>query len=676
MFQEYIARAAWASSTDVAIRQGLVVSPLESQFGAVGDGIHNDRYAIQAAINYVSDNGGGIVDFGGSENQFAIGGDWDTYGTFHIRGQANPTPFKRGMIYLRPNVILRGNGKSKGGDAPRIFLMPGFQDPGGMFYTRFWESDGQIDNVTFEGIEIDGNIENQIISTYTGGNSDSGLWMHGHGIYGGSLWNLLVHKCKIHGFWGHAVFGFHDVGKVTGRYTLIDNDIYDCMQGGCQVDMNWFYSERNYYHGNGGWTGIGFNVETAALDAEARYITSLNDTFDCRDGLSPLFATVVSFSGYPGLDTNSAEALAAQTHRRRGIMFSGDFYQYSTNLGQRGEIQIINPKCYECNIQVTGWRNIQITNPYIEVNYQPDINRYWPPIGCNISISPGGADEYNDMLTLTGVQIRSDDSQPNIYVRKMRMAKIDANIIGGRSSGIRMESCGSCIVTLFAKNFGTLTAGTPGPSIGPTSSAIVMYGNEGPMDLTIHAQDTRGASAQMQYAAYLNVGYSTSAPVLIRGTSTGHLIAPVNDVNNSVIQDGMYDATVRKRIFNTPVVMNAGLETHGTVDFISDSGSANINLRSPDGTNRNINFMTASGLQFQIAQLQDGGVLFQQFTDGAYQRQPLRFDENGVIAFNATWDNPMQTTNGWLWVDATNILRINLAKPTSDTDGTVVGTQT
>lgn len=669
MFQEYLARAAYAGYTDIAKANGLVVSPLEDRFGAKGDGVHNDRYAIQAAINYVSDNGGGIVDFGGAENQFAIGGDWDTYGTFQIRGQSSPTPFKRGLIYLRSNVILRGAGGSKGGGAPRIFLMPGYQDPGGMFYTRFWNSDGQVDNVVFEGLHIDGNIENQTFTQYAAGTDDSGLWMHGHGIYGGSLWNLLVHKCKIHGFWGHAIFGFHDVGKRTGRYSIVDNDISSCLQGGAQVDMDYFYSENNYWHGDYGWTGLAFNVETAAADAEARYITSINDIIDGTDGLSTPYATVISFGGYTSVATNSPEATSYRTTRRRGIMFSGDFYQNSANTGQRGEIQIINPKCYDTNIQITGWRNIQITNPYFEVSYQADINRYFPPLGCTMSISPGGLDEYNEMLTVKSAIIRSDDSQPSIFIRKMRMVKIDASIIGGRSCAMRLESCGEGEFKILAKNFGTAETGTVSVTTGTTSSAVVVFGNDGPLLFDINAIDNRGVGAQMNYSAYMNTGYSTTAPVIVKGTSTGHLISPVHDVNNSVIIDGMIDSSVRNRVFNIHVVMKGNFETHGSVDFISDSGSCNVNLRSPNGTGRNLNFMTANGLQFQIAQLSDGGVLFQQFTDGAFQRQPMRFDESGVLYFAATWDKPWQTDYCYIWVSSSNQLRISGTKPTADTDG-------
>lgn len=40
-----------------------------------------------------------------------------------------------------------------------------------------------------------------------------------------------------------------------------------------------------------------------------------------------------------------------------------------------------------------------------------------------------------------------------------------------------------------------------------------------------------------------------------------------------------------------------------------------------------------------------------------------------------TWEDPMALGGQFLWVDSTGDLRINATAPTSDTDGTIVGTQ-
>jgi hypothetical protein len=40
-----------------------------------------------------------------------------------------------------------------------------------------------------------------------------------------------------------------------------------------------------------------------------------------------------------------------------------------------------------------------------------------------------------------------------------------------------------------------------------------------------------------------------------------------------------------------------------------------------------------------------------------------------------TWDAPRRMGTAYLWVDATGDLRVSATVPTSDTSGTVVGTQ-
>lgn len=611
----------------------------------------------------------GRVNFPGKGFDFCVKPDYATYGDFTYQDGTTTVPFKRGVIPLVSNVALVGQGA-------RLYHEGGQLDPGGMFYTPFWESDGQIENVAIIGLELDANIANQTVTQYLGAATETGLWMHGHGIYCGSMDRLIVKRCKIHGFIGHAVFAFAGGDKYSEHISMIENDIYDNLQGGYQGSANWFLSAYNYYHGDGGWTGLGPNVELAGASEggqSGRYIRSLYDTFDGRDGLSSTYATQHDFNGYSGLATDSAEALAARTHRRRGFMASGDYYDNSPNTGQRGEIQVIGARCYEAGVQITGWRNIHVSDLYVENSYQADVNRYWPPLGGPLSISPAGLDEFNEGVHVSGVIIRTDESLPAVFMRKMTRVKADIQVIGGRSVPLRLESCAGQF-NVSARDFGTKSTGAFGDNTGSTSSAVVMYGNEGPIDITVHAEDTRGAGAQMEYAVYGNV--SDATPVMVRGSSTGHLTSTIRDVvGNRILDLGLIDAAVRKLPVSAPVVLKNGLETHGSVDLISDSGDLNVNLRSANGTARKLNFITASGLQFQISQTSDGGVLFQQFTDGGFQRQPLRFDESGVLAIIGTWDDPLQTSTGWLWVSASGVLRIKSAQPTADSDGVAVGSQ-
>lgn len=624
------------------------------------------------ALNYIREfndlakaNGSGKLLFPGPEYSFKLAADYATYGDFTYQ-DGHTIPFKRGVISMPSNTQYIGNGA-------RLYHEGGQLDPGGMFYTPFWESDGQIENVAIIGLELDANIANQTVTQYLGAATEAGLWMHGHGIYCGSMDRLTVKRCKIHGFIGHAVFAFAGGDKYSEHISMIENDIYDNVQGGYQGSANHFLSAYNYYHGDGGWTGLGPNVELAGASEggqSGRYIRSLYDTFDGRDGLSSTYATQHNFNGYSGVATDSAEALAARTHRRRGFMASGDYYDNSPNTGQRGEIQVIGARCYEAGVMITGWRNIHVRDLYVENSYQADINRYWPPVGSPLLISPGGLDEVNEMVDVSGVQIRTDETLPAVFMRKMARVKADITVIGGRYVPLRLESC-SGQFNVSARDFGTKWSGAVTDSTGNTSSAVVVYGSVGPLELTVHAEDTRGAGAQMDYAVYVN-----SAVAIIRGTSTGHIRAPYRDVVGNLVMDlGMINMSNKALNINVPLVAAKGLETHGVVDFISDAGDLNINLRGPNGTARKVNFITTDGMQFQISQISDGGVNFQQFDDGTFERQPMRFDENGVLFINASWDSPLGTSTGYLWQSATQVLRASGIKPTADTDGVAVGSQ-
>lgn len=49
-----------------------------------------------------------------------------------------------------------------------------------------------------------------------------------------------------------------------------------------------------------------------------------------------------------------------------------------------------------------------------------------------------------------------------------------------------------------------------------------------------------------------------------------------------------------------------------------------------------------------------------------------------VVSLRAqgVWTDPIRVGAAYLWADSTGALRIKTAAPTSDTDGTIVGTQT
>jgi hypothetical protein len=608
----------------------------------------------------------GRVNFPGDGFDFCVKPNYTTYGTFTMQA-GNIIPFKRGIIPLVSNVALVGQGA-------RLYHEGGQVDPGGFFYTPFWEDDGQIENVAIVGLTLDGNLENQTVTQYARATTGDGVWQHGHAITGASLRRFMLKRCPVKGFLGFGVFGTSLGGYVTDHFSLIDNDISNCFQGGFQGALNFFHSERNYYHGDGGWVALGFNIEPAAASESSRYIRSINDTIDGRDGLSSPVATAIDWAGYTGVATDSPEADDLRVMRRRGHVASGDYYEDSPNLGQRADIQISGLQSYEAGVTITGFSDVQITNTIIQLSYVPDVSRYNPPVGNAIAVTPGGLDEYNEGLTINGVQIRTDDSLPSILLTKMKMCNVSATVIGGRSAPLRLNACGGQF-NIVTRDFGMAATGSIDGNYGSTSSGVTAYGNAGPIDITVQVQETRSSGArQVQYAAYLNV--DTTYPVIVRGSSTGHLVAPIRDVNGTAINAGLIDASVRKLDVNVPVVLRNGLESHGAADFFADTGDLNFNLHSVDGTRRNINTISASGLQTQFSHTADGGMQLNQFNDGVPQRTPMRWDENGVLFMQATYDMPLQYANAWLWASASQVLRISGVKPTADSDGVAVGSQT
>lgn len=51
----------------------------------------------------------------------------------------------------------------------------------------------------------------------------------------------------------------------------------------------------------------------------------------------------------------------------------------------------------------------------------------------------------------------------------------------------------------------------------------------------------------------------------------------------------------------------------------------------------------------------------------------LQFTSGGMLRLDMTWDAPLRTANGYLWVASGGVLRVKTTVPESDTDGDVVG---
>jgi hypothetical protein len=668
---------------------------------AKGDGSTDpaDMAATTEAIKSVMEDAGrwgiGLVNCGGRDKVYVCGGEYASFGDFTIIGKdsTRTVPFRRGRIPMVSNVELRGASPVS---RAKFLAAPGDRDPGGLFYTPFWlDQDGQRENVAFRWIELDGNADNQTLTQYAGGGSDTGMWIQGHAIASGSMTNLLVYECQIHGWRGHAVFGFYQsyANDVEANdWKMIGNDIFDNMQGGAQIDMARFYSERNWYHGNGGWTALGPNLEMGGEEGRILDVWSVNDLFDGRDGRSCVEATVRPWGGHAGLDTDSPEAQAARVRYRRGLFLSGNYYTTPTdNLfkRQRGRIHIVNPKCWQASIGGGGFDRIHLLNPQIEIDFE-DMSRIWPPVGepINFGSTAGGYDVKGfDQLVIRDAMLNADTDGPGIKIGGFKKINVTAQITGGRNAGVRLEQVGGKI-DVQVEDCGTKTDRAywqtlfPGTSdkdadalIGSTSAAVVAFGARGPLEIHANAVDSRApADRKMEYAVYANV--STEFPVKVDGVSAGTTIGGTKDVNASLADDRLTTAEDRTKRIRGPVEISNGLKVEGAVAFVSNDGDLDVTLRAPLGSNTKLSFVKGIGLEAQLVQLANGDMQVNIFENGVATGTPIVFANDARVRMSATWQRPFEIQNGtFLWVDAAGALRIGGGRPIADDSGIVVGTQ-
>ena len=674
----------------------------------LGSDVESDWVATTDAVKQVMADarawGVGKVNCGGRDKVYVCGGDYVSYGTLDLREKGQPETtidFRRGRIPMLSGVELCGNSRAS---RAKFLAAPGDHNPGGLFFVPFWEDleNDKVEDVGFRWVELDGNMANQTYSAYAAGTSDAHMWIQGHAISGGAVHRLQVYESRIHGWWGHGTFGWSALaeGKTSNDWSMIGNDIFNNMQGGAQIALSRFHSERNWYHGDGGWTALGPNIEVHSEDESFFDIVSLNDIFDGRDGLSTVIATSgwqgVGFGGY---DTDSAEALAARVHYRRGLWISGNYYTLpDANVfqRQRGRISIIHPKCWQSNIGCAGADRVAIDSPMIETTYE-DVSRHWPMATEAIRVSPAKGElavTGFDQATIRNAITNHDMDNNVILVSGFRKIDVTGQITGGRGAGVRVEACGGR-VAVDVENVGTvrdreawqeiiptLTDEEADNLIGSSSAAVTVFGSRGPLTVDVQAVENRaGGARQLTHAVYANV--DTAFPVRVSGSATGMLDDKWRNINNNAIDIGLIDQADRRVELNVPLNPKAGLEAEGEIEFRSTSGDLNINLRSPDGTGRKISFFDSNGLEAQIHQLADGNLQINMFDDGAAVGTPFVISNDGHWVTNWGWQNAVAIRPGaggiiigWLWMSEDQVVRVSATRPTADDDGQVVGDQT
>ena len=209
-------------------------------YGALGNGKHDDTVAIRAAIAAAQAAGGGTIYF--------------PAGTYDVAMQASDAPSQFPAIFniTSSNLTFEGAGPTQ---TILSGFMPGLLDPKthwnvtgqsyvaisrfGMFSINSTTATGAISNITFESMNIDGNLG------YTGNFTVGGVPATGDGwdltskaiALSGALPvnNIVIQNTTIDNWRGEEVYAG---GSNIGSVSLIDDDIYGTNGDGVSVSGN------------------------------------------------------------------------------------------------------------------------------------------------------------------------------------------------------------------------------------------------------------------------------------------------------------------------------------------------------------------------------------------------------------------------------------------------------
>lgn len=215
----------------------------DKQFGAIGDGSHDDTVAIQSALDYVGQNGGGIV--------------FLPKGVFKIQPQ---TQGEEAALYIKyNNISLIGAGRDQ---TQLSFYTFGGLNPDTNFYlvsSAVWRGHGiEITGGTTQGttrknirildLELNGNSSYTGDQTWPANTTTGDGWdISNKGIcIKADQWhdNIKIERCHIHNFKGELIYGG---GANIGKVFLLDSEVHDTngdcwsVTGQCTVKRNELY---------------------------------------------------------------------------------------------------------------------------------------------------------------------------------------------------------------------------------------------------------------------------------------------------------------------------------------------------------------------------------------------------------------------------------------------------
>lgn len=238
-----------AVPTDVQTKLSAIVTP--EDFGAKGDFVNNDYYAIQRALNYLNSIGGGTLY---ARNKYSVSAQLHIY--------SNTTIDMCGTGYIRRDFNTSGTGAG---------LLGSYRSSGGAV------------NVTIMNGTLDGNGQNypqahNILSLLGGATVivDKVKFLNVvdfHAIDGGDCKRMTIRSCEFRGFYAPTPARRYSEAIQTdaGVEGLIEDWVID----GCYFGANPLNSDPNF----GAWpVSLGNHAGTA--NAVVRRVVISNNTFD------------------------------------------------------------------------------------------------------------------------------------------------------------------------------------------------------------------------------------------------------------------------------------------------------------------------------------------------------------------------------------------------------------
>ncbi len=642
-----------------------------TDYGAKGNGVADDTTAIRLAMRMCALSGGGTVFFPRTSNFYLLAGAERIMGT--MGGKPGDPPFPRGILSMPPGV-------SYASDGAEIKMSGGRVNAGSMFYHDFYDvPTTSLDNISFTGLFLNGNMENQVQPIYPANTPDGKVWQHGHAVAIFAGKKIRFTGCKFAGFFGNGVHvtGHENPGanfsirlpcKVPSDIKVIDCEFENLFGiGVCGGNSRDVEIAHCYFHGDGYWVG--------AITPEVLEDTGVilnwdihHNLFDFRDGKLPV-------ESVPRYASNSPQAQAARRHTRRALCailayngYTGD--EFNEHLGG---LKFTDNVVWQGCVQAFNFSDVEVSRNRIR-NFYEDVSEL--ALQSNDAIAAGGSGVTRG---LRNVRIHDNDIRQDfgtgIALTLVEDISIRNNRIQGPPRvGARIERCSGIIAGNRWMDIGTPVSNEAFAANPALSAGIVFYGS-GLRPLAVVGDEfleTRtGAARAMRHGVVFNIDAAIQTR-MEHCTGTGILgnVCQDNGNNQSVSQSGNMKDGERVYSTNRDLVARS-ISTPGTVT--AGGGVIGESLTVRHATRAQESFIVNDKLRFQINAGANGEVVFQLFNEaGEVVSNAFAATQDGQVVFAATFDRPLRLGgNLRLWAFGDQ-LYCKDSNPANATDGSLL----